>query len=118
MGWKDSINKCVKKFYYSPDSHYCAIIAKDREAITHAREAILTHYLGECHDVYKQKQFIATGKSRGLAGQLIHMKKESIANKLIGENKYEGVVIELNPINFDSKYEKKSGLQRLINLNS
>ncbi|MBW2966211.1 hypothetical protein KY342_03860 [Candidatus Woesearchaeota archaeon] len=111
---KQSID--VKKFFYSPGSFYCAIIGKDREDITHIREAILDHYTGNCHD-YKQKQFIEPGKGIGLAGQLIHLTTD-IADKIKGDAQYKGIKIELSPINFEEPKQRKSALQRLINQNS
>jgi hypothetical protein len=118
MANKYSKERDVKVFYYSLGSHYCAIIGTDRDAISHIREAVLTHFLGECHEgVYHQTRFIEPGKARGLAGQLIHI-TSNIADKINGEDRYEGVSIRLSPINFEEPKQRKSGLQRLVNLNS
>lgn len=112
---KYSRKKDVNVFYYSPGSHYCAIIGQDREAITHIREAVLTHFIGECHEgeAYHQTKFIEPGKARGLAGQLIHV-TSNIADK-INSDRYEGIEIQLSPINFEEPKQRKSALQRLIN---
>ncbi len=106
----------VKKFYFSPSSHYCAIVAKDKQTIDEIRHKVLDHYIRDpsaCH----QKQFIPPGRGNGAAGQLIHVTK-NIADKLMGETSYEGIDIEICIIDFDNHNEKKSGLLRLINRNS
>jgi len=116
MDNKNYKSRNVQVFYYSPGSHYCAIVGEDRETIKHIREVVLTHYLGECHEggVYHQKKFIEPGKARGLAGQLIHV-KSNIADKIKREERYQGIDIELSPINFEEPKQRKSALERLIN---
>jgi hypothetical protein len=37
----------LKKFYYQPGSHYCAIVAQDRKHVKEIRHKVLDHYLGQ-----------------------------------------------------------------------
>ena len=62
---KYSHEKGVRKFYYAPGSHYCAIIAKDRKAVKEIRHKVLDHYLGDHHE-YHQTLFLDPGKGKPL----------------------------------------------------
>jgi hypothetical protein len=112
MSNKYSHEEGVKKFYYSPDSHYCAIIAKDRKHVKEIRHKVLDHYLGSHHE-YHQAEFIDHGKGKPV-GELIHVKAD-IAAFLIGETQLGDIKIEISPVTFEDPKLRKANLQQLVN---
>ena len=103
----------IRKFYYQPDSHYCAIVVKDDEDIKDIREKILGYFL---HETYQSEQtaFFSLGRGK-LSGALLYTSPR-VADFLIGENYFENVSIVLSPINLEEFRKKKIGLQRLVEL--
>jgi hypothetical protein len=114
MSNKYSHEQGIKKFYYIQGSHYCVIVAKDIKTVRRIGHKVLDHYLG--HAEYHQKEFIDTRKGKP-AGALIHV-KGNIAEKLTGETKFEDIDIELCPVDFEERQQRKNGLKQLIDMNS
>ncbi|MBW2982283.1 hypothetical protein KY343_05370 [Candidatus Woesearchaeota archaeon] len=106
----------IKRFYYSPGSHYCVIVGEDEKAVRHIREAVLTHYLGNCHGNYKRAEFVSPKRSSTkLAGELIHV-KENIADRLRDDKQLDDIQIDLCPVDFNDHKQRKSGLHQLVDM--
>lgn len=117
MSQKYGQEKDLKIFYYLPNSNYCAIIANDKEEIRDIRRKVLEHYVGEDAGNYKGASPIPKSKKdTSMWAQLIHLQKD-ISSK-IDEDVVDGVSVKMSPVNFDDPKDKKSGLIRLMNLNS
>jgi hypothetical protein len=112
MSNKYSHEKGVRRFYYQPDSHYCAIVAKDSHAVKEIRERILGYYLTN----YKWEQAAFVDLKRGNpAGELISV-SPCIADFLIGETEFEDIEIAISPTDLEKYRNKKIGLQKLVEI--
>jgi len=105
----------VRKFYYQPGTHYCAVIARDRRKVREVRHKVLEHYLGEGYE-YKQVLFLDPGKGKPV-GALIHVQGD-IARILMHETRFEDIDILLSPVDFGVHKQRKASLQQLVNKNS
>ena len=103
----------MKKFFYSPSSRYCAIVAASKEKIDEVRRLILEHYLGDSK-AYNSKQIIVAKNGSKMAGQLIHL-THNIASKIRSQNQFKGIDLEMCPEDFEKSKARKSGLMRLVN---